>query len=140
MIFPFDHPQHPNEPKGMQQVLIKRGLWREGLIGDCKLCKGKNKDMDPKRTDCCIRRILSLQPDFIVQKSRLQDEIEKRGHICIFYPKFHCELNFIEMYWGAAKQYTREHCDYTWKGLQKIVPEALDSVSLITIRHFVQKS
>ena len=45
------------------------------MIGDCKLCKGKNKDMDPKRIDWCMCRILSLQPDFIVQKSRLQDEI-----------------------------------------------------------------
>ena len=105
----------------MRQVLIERELWRKGLIGDCKLCKGKNKDMDSKRIDCCMHRILSLQPDFIAQKSRLQDEIEKRGHKCIFYPKFHCELNFIEMYWDAAKQYTRKHYDYTWKGLQKIV-------------------
>ena len=44
------------------------------------------------------------------------------------------------MYQDAAKQYTKEHYDYTWKGLQKIVPEALDSVSLITIHHFTQKS
>src|SRR5579859_6293038 len=87
-----------------------------------------------------MRRILSLQTDFIAQKSRLQNEIEKRGHKCIFYHKFHCELNFIEMYWGASKQYTREHCDYTWNGLQRIIPEALDSVPLITIRHFTQKS
>jgi len=55
MIFPSDHSQYPNKPKGMRQVLIERGLWREGLIGDCKLCKGKNKDMDPKRIDCYIR-------------------------------------------------------------------------------------
>ena len=54
-----------------------------------------------------------ITTDFIVQKSKLQDEIEKREHKCIFYPKFHCELNFIEMYWSAAKQYIREHCDYT---------------------------
>ena len=76
---------------------------RERLVGDCKLCKEKNKDMDPKRINCYICRILSLQPDFIVQKSRLQDEIEKREHKCIFYPKFHYELNFIEIYWDTVK-------------------------------------
>jgi len=96
--------------------------------------------MDPQRVDCCMRQILSLQPDFIAQKSKLQNEIEKRGHKCIFYPKYHCELNYIEMYWGVVKRYTREYCDYTWANLQKIVSEALDLVFLITIRHYAQKS
>src|SRR5215813_11535653 len=118
----------------MKQVLIERGLWYDGLVGDCQLCKKKINDI--ARTNCCMRKILSLQPDFISQKSQLQEEIEKRGHKCIFYPKYHCELNYIEMYWGAAKRYTRDNCNYTWSGLQKTVPEALDSVSLVTIRKF----
>jgi len=46
---------------------------------------------------------LFLQPDFVSQKSELKELIESRGHLCDFYPKYHCELNFIEQYWGAAK-------------------------------------
>ena len=57
-----------------------------------------------------------------------------------FLPQIPLWIKFYRNVLGAAKQYTREHCDYTWKGLQKIVPEALDSVSLITIRRFAQKS
>src|SRR6266540_2116839 len=57
-----------------------------------------------------------------------------------FYPKFHYELNFIEMYWETAKRYICKYYDYTWNRLQKTVSETLDSISLITIRQFAQKS
>jgi hypothetical protein len=32
--------------------------------------------------------------------------------MAIFYPTFHCELNFIEYYWGVAKPYTGKNCGY----------------------------
>ena len=108
------------------------------MVGECKLCKNKNDD--PLRVYCCRRQILSLQPDFLAQKSALVEIIENASHVCIFFLKFHCELNFIERYWGAAKQHTRNNCDYTWSGLQKIVPCALDSVDLTTICRFARKT
>jgi len=52
----------------------------------------------------------------------------------IFFPKFHCELNHIELYWAAAERYARANCDYSFAALRKTVPEALDSVPLQTIR------
>ncbi|CAB4429756.1 unnamed protein product [Rhizophagus irregularis] len=52
---------------------------------------------------------------------------------------FPLNFNFIERYWGAAKRYSRENCDYSWEGLQKMVSESLDSVTLITIKKFSRK-
>lgn len=33
----------------------------------------------------------------------------------------HCELNYIEYYWAAAKRYTRENCNYSFVGLEPIL-------------------
>ncbi|KAF8273930.1 hypothetical protein EI94DRAFT_1562909, partial [Lactarius quietus] len=57
----------------------------------------------PDRDNCCCQTLLFNQPDFVSQKSELEELIEKCGHFCDFYPKYHCELNYIEQYWGAAK-------------------------------------
>jgi hypothetical protein len=37
-------------------------------------------------------------------------------------PKFHCELNWIEYYWGRAKWYKRDHCKYGIKDLRERIP------------------
>lgn len=147
MVFTSNDAPSPNlvgEPKGMRQVLEERGLWRDGLLKQCgkrKGEKGKDElDLCVNGKDCCARRILENQPDFANEKSLLQTTIEELGHECIFYPKFHCEFNFIEFFWAAVKRYTREQCNYSFAGLESTVSNALRSVSLTTIRRFAQRS
>jgi hypothetical protein len=85
---------------------------------------------------CCARRVLGAEKDFRNQKGRLQEEVENLGHRVLFYPKFHCELNFIERYWCRAKWFARENCGYGFEALKAIVPEALASVTEASIRGF----
>lgn len=141
MVFPEDYHviELRGQPKGMAQVLKERGLWRDGLIGTCQACK-ENRKTTSDSADCCMTRILELQKDFSSQKSVLEEIAEEEGQLIIFYPKFHCELNFIEMYWAAVKRFTRAHCNYTFKGLEKTIPLALNSVSVEMIQHFARKS
>jgi hypothetical protein len=73
-------------------------------------------------SDCCARRLLSLRPDFMAQKCEIEERIKAHHHRVLFYPKFHCELNYMEYYWCHSKRYAREHCDYTITGLRENVP------------------
>ena len=101
LYFPKDHPIMPGWFKGMEIIIQECGLWPEegpGLLAQCSGFK-----CPAERTDCCCRRVLFNQPDFATQKPQLQEFIESCSHLCDFYPKYHCELNFIEQYWGAAK-------------------------------------
>lgn len=127
MIFAPDHPSFPNMPKGINAILAERGLYQKDLRGKCSKC-------EPGAKACCNKRILELQDDFREQKSMVREVIEAAGHLCIFLPKFHCELNFIEFFWGAVKRYLRENCDYTFNTLKANMPKALASVQLPTIR------
>lgn len=105
MVFADDYPDEKlrGKPKGIKQVLIERGLWKDSLLKICLKCKDK---IDNPQLDCCAQWILELQPDFQAQKSLLEKIAEAEGQNIIFYSKFHCEFNFIEMFWGRAKCYT----------------------------------
>ena len=131
--FPPDHPTMPGWFKGMEQIIQERNLWPErGLPVECLGFRCPDG-----RTDCCCRRLLFNQPDFIFQKSQLQELIESCGHICDFYPKYHRELNFIEQYWGAAKlRFRVAGCAGTLNEMEKKVITCLDDVPLLQIRRF----
>jgi len=51
--------------------------------------------------------------------------VDAAGHLCLFLPKYHCECNYIERYWGAVKKYCRRHCGYSLPALIKCLPIAL---------------
>ena len=61
-----------------------------------------------------------------------------RGHYCIFLPKYHPELNFIERYWSRVKWYARQKCDQTKDGLRTATEEALSekACDLALIRRY----
>jgi len=49
-------------------------------------------------------------------------------------PKYHCEMNFIEYFWGAVKRFLRQNCDYTFDTLKENMPKAMAAVSVELIR------
>lgn len=79
------------EQKGLQQTLEERGFHVRGMRAKCApVCPFESNN-------CCMARLLSKQDDFHFQVSLLEQKIKAQGHLCVFLPKFHCELNPIEM-------------------------------------------
>ncbi|GET03822.1 hypothetical protein TRAVEDRAFT_22553 [Rhizophagus clarus] len=96
MIFPSNHKLN-GKPNSIKQILKERNIWPDnGIHLICEQYSGKHDDVDPERSDCCARQIMSLQPDFCEQKSILEEAIIEAKHIFERYLKFHCECNFIE--------------------------------------------
>ena len=101
--------------KGMKRVLQERGIDTTNMVADQ------------------MREVLAKHPDFRDEKNMIQTMLIKEGHIPIFLPKFHPELNPIERVWAQLKRYTKAHCKYSLPSLRKNIPLAYDSVSLENI-------
>ena len=135
LYFPEDYSTMPGWFKGMEEIIKECGLWPENgsLLAECS---GK---CPPEKNDCCCKKILFNQPDFISQKSELQEFVENCGHLCDFYPKYHCELNFIEQYWGAAKlSYRKAGRATTLDDTKEKVLASLDGISIDKIHRCAQ--
>ena len=106
MVFADDHPNIllRGKPKGLKQILMERGLWRtqapdgRAFLLECPTSQSRPGCDPALNGNCCARAVMGKQPDFQKQCGRLQEEVEATGNLVIFYPKFHCELNFIERY------------------------------------------
>jgi len=73
-------------PKGMKAVLEERGV-------DTRKIKAPE-----------VREKLKSYPDFQNPTTLLEDLVHSRGHLCVFYPKYHCELSPDELVWCIAKK------------------------------------
>ena len=106
-------------------------------------------------------QLLSQQDDFKNQCSMLEEHITAKGHICIFLPNFHCELNPIEMvsieflfysllfiyqiininqYWGWAKYRYRELPKNGFADAKELVVKYLDACPDEVICWFINQS
>lgn len=102
-------------PKGLTAVLSERSLIPPGL----KLTKEKASE------------ILRAQPDFKEQREWLAEVVLQRRHSIDYYPKYHCELSFIEKVWSFLKERLRKLCDYTFKSLEENVPTQLGQIPIM---------
>mmetsp|Transcript_29755 Transcript_29755/g.28453 ORF Transcript_29755/g.28453 Transcript_29755/m.28453 type:complete len:217 (+) Transcript_29755:164-814(+) len=77
------------------------------------------------RINCCLKCVLSREPDFLEQKEWLTTVVTAAGFTIMFFPKYHCEFNFIEMIWGWCKSHHRRTCTYNYQELKKRLPTTL---------------
>ncbi|KAF7372520.1 hypothetical protein MVEN_00113900 [Mycena venus] len=112
LYFPASH-EHAGKFKGMAVILKERGLVREAKLN--AQCKGFK--CAPGATDCCCRRVLYNQPDFATERS------------------------LLEKCWGASKRvYRLNPVSSKEEDLERNVIQALDSVSLVVMRRYANRS
>lgn len=75
-------------------------------------------------------------PDFANQPTILEELVQSRGHICLYLPKYHCELNPIERNWCHAKKISRQYVNGTIVKLRTVVPTSLDAVTVEMMNKF----
>jgi len=82
--------------------------------------------------------MLYNEPDFVAVESLLKITCKSQGFCTIFFPKFHCELNFIEQCWGYSKQIYHQ-CPMSSKeaDLEHNMLESLESIPIDCIRRCV---
>ena len=87
--------------------------------------KGKLSSEGGLRGETSGLKVMERQSDFQWEPCALSQYITNHGGSCLFTPKFHPELNFIERAWGRAKWFLRLFCDYSYPGVKARLAFAL---------------
>ena len=125
--FSDNHPHYLGWFKGVEQIIHEHGLWPDTSLSI--ECTGPKCPLG--LASCCCHHLLYSQPNFMLQKPLLQEYIESCGHLCDYYPKYHCELNFIKQYWGAVKLWFHiAGCAKTLREMERKMLRCLDDIPL----------
>eukprot|EP01083_Nonionella_stella_P296654 1007715_1 len=109
-------------PKGLQKIIEERGV------------------VIPKRWKIDdLRDRLHQFEDFQNQKSMLEELIESMNHEMIMLPKFHCELNDMEIIWAISKGRHQRDNTFKTKTHEDRFRKALASISQTEVRHISVK-
>jgi hypothetical protein len=124
--------------KGLKSILQDRQKWSPDLKLECKdhieadaaaAARGELPS-----SSCCARRRVANEPDFLAQREWLREVVEDKGHCVLYFPKFHCELNYIEMVWAYVKARLRRICVFSIHALRESLPIELDTIPVAFFR------
>lgn len=84
---------------------------------------------------------MAQEPDFKMEKNILEKIAENMGFKLWFLPKFHCELNWAELYWCTFKTFVRSKIDGKLRTMHRALWEAYsgDNIPLVLARRFSRK-
>lgn len=121
--------------KGLKKVLNQR--WQAGA----RYANGTPMQKDPATMNLeeCRQEIVKFQ-DFEASKSRLELLCSQFGHTCLFLPKFHPELNPIELNWRDSKNELRRWCKCSSKGFKERWHKALDAITNKMIQRYFKSA
>ena len=88
-----------------------------------------------------LRWKMRQQPDFKGEINILEQLVKDRGHTTWFLPKFHCELNWAELYWGTFKHFVRSQVNGKWGSMTNALWQSYGEgkCPLVLSRRFARK-
>ena len=123
------------QAKGLRNVLVER--FKAGAL----YATGEPMLNDPQKMTLADARLeMAKFPDFIASISRLELLCARWNHTCLFLPKFHPELNPIELVWRDSKNELRRWCKCTSVRMKERWAETLDAITPVMIRKYFKSA